>query len=141
MTTDPLLLTQRAGERDEVVVLTLDRPEALNAIDDALLAALHDALDAVEAEVAGDPLAIQAVVVTGGGGRAFSTGMDLKERASFDDDRLRAQRAEVVRLITRVHGLRVPAIAAAIRQALERAGVEFHPNGSVRLREPADAEL
>jgi methylglutaconyl-CoA hydratase len=118
MTTDPLLRRHRAGERDEVVVLTLDRPAALNAIDDALLAALHDALDAVEAEVAGDPLAIRAVVVTGGGGRAFSTGMDLKERASFDDDRLRAQRAEVVRLITRVHGLPVPAIAAVEGYAL-----------------------
>ena len=44
--------------------------------------------------------------------------MDLKERASFDDDRLRAQRAEVVRLITRVHTLPVPAIAAVEGYAL-----------------------
>jgi enoyl-CoA hydratase/carnithine racemase len=118
MTTDPVLRTTRAGERDEVVVLTLDRPSALNAIDDALLAALHGALDDVEAEVAGDPLAIRAVVVTGAGGRAFSTGMDLKERASFDDQRLRAQRGELIRLITRVHELPVPAIAAVEGYAL-----------------------
>ena len=118
MTTGQVLRTTRAGERDEVVVLTLDRPAALNAIDDALLAALHGALDAVEAEVAGDPLAIRAAVVTGTGGRAFSTGMDLKERASFDDDRLRAQRVELVRLITRLHGLPVPAIAAVEGYAL-----------------------
>jgi enoyl-CoA hydratase len=118
VTTEPVLRTTRTGERDEVVVLTLDRPSALNAIDDALLAALHGALDDVEAEVAGDPLAIRAVVVTGAGGRAFSTGMDLKERASFDDQRLRAQRGELIRLITRVHELPVPAIGAVEGYAL-----------------------
>jgi transcriptional regulator with XRE-family HTH domain len=32
-----------------------------------------------------------------------------------------------------------PATLAVIRQALERAGVEFRPDGSVRLSEPADA--
>jgi transcriptional regulator with XRE-family HTH domain len=56
-----------------------------------------------------------------------------------------AQRANVGRVtVQRLESGKVepvPAIAAAIRQALERAGVEFHPNGSVRLREPADAEL
>jgi enoyl-CoA hydratase/carnithine racemase len=118
MTTDPVLRTTRAGEHGEALVLTLDRPATLHAIDDGLLAALHDARDAVEAEVAGDPLAVRTVVITGGGGRAFSTGMDLKERASFDDDRLRAQRAELIRLITRVHGLPVPAIAAVEGYAL-----------------------
>ncbi|HET7830926.1 MAG TPA: enoyl-CoA hydratase-related protein [Candidatus Limnocylindrales bacterium] len=112
MSADHVLRTSRAGERDEIVVLTLDRPAALNAIDDALLGALHGTLDDVEAAVEGDPLAVRAVVVCGAGGRAFSTGMDLKERASFDDDRLRAQRREIVRLITRVHSLSVPAIAA-----------------------------
>jgi len=118
MTADPVLRATRAGERGEIVVLTLERPAARNAIDDALLAALHEALDAVEAEAAGDPLAIRAVVVTGAGGLAFSTGMDLKERASFDDDRLRSQRTALIRLITRVHDLPVPAIAAVEGYAL-----------------------
>jgi enoyl-CoA hydratase/carnithine racemase len=112
MPADPVLRTSRAAGRDDIVVLTLDRPDALNAIDDALLGALHAALDELEAAVAADPLAVRAVVVTGSGARAFSTGMDLKERAAFDDDRLRAQRHEIVRLITRVHRLPVPAIAA-----------------------------
>jgi enoyl-CoA hydratase/carnithine racemase len=118
MTTDAVLRTSRAGNQDEILVLTLDRPAALNAIDDALLAALHRALDAVDTEVADDPIAIRAVIVTGGGGRAFSTGMDLKERVSFEDDRLRVQRAELIRLITRVHELPVPAIAAIEGYAL-----------------------
>jgi transcriptional regulator with XRE-family HTH domain len=38
------------------------------------------------------------------------------------------------------HGSSIPSTVAAMRQALERAGVEFIPSG-VRLREAADAEL
>ncbi|HKF85266.1 MAG TPA: enoyl-CoA hydratase/isomerase family protein [Candidatus Limnocylindrales bacterium] len=117
MPADPVLRVTRAGERDDIVVLTLDRPAALNAIDDALLAALHDALDGVEA-AATDPMAVRGVVLAGAGGRAFSTGMDLKERASFDDARLRAQRTEIVRLVTRVHELPVPVIAGVEGYAL-----------------------
>lgn len=112
MTADPVLRSSRAGEGSRILVLTLARAGALNAIDNALLAALHAALDELEAVLAAEPLAVRAVVVAGDGVRAFSTGMDLKERAAFDDDALRAQRGEIVRLITRVHGLPVPAIAA-----------------------------
>ena len=112
MTADSVLRTARAGDGGSVLVLTLDRPDALNAIDNALLAALHAALDELESTLAAEPLAIRAVVITGEGSRAFSTGMDLKERAAFDDDALRAQRRDIVRLITRVHQLPVPAIAA-----------------------------
>jgi enoyl-CoA hydratase/carnithine racemase len=112
MTADPVLRTARGGDEGRVLVLTLARPDALNAIDDALLAALHAALDGLDATLAGSPLEVRAVVLAGEGGRAFSTGMDLKERATFDDDALRAQRREIVRLVTRVHELPVPAVAA-----------------------------
>ncbi len=103
-----MLRVERAGADGEFVLLTLDRPAALNAIDDALLAALHAALDAVD--LTGD--APRALILTGAGGRAFSTGMDLKERAGFDDADLRAQRRRIVDLIRRLHELPVPTIAA-----------------------------
>ncbi|HEU0245123.1 MAG TPA: enoyl-CoA hydratase-related protein [Candidatus Limnocylindrales bacterium] len=112
MTADPVLRSTRAGDGGRILVLTLARAGALNAIDNALLGALHAALDEVDAQLAGDPLAVRAVVIAGEGGRAFSTGMDLKERATFDDEALRAQRHEIVRLVTRIHELPVPAIAA-----------------------------
>ncbi len=108
MTTDgKVLRVERTGAVGELVLLTLDRPDVLNAIDNELLAALHRALDAIEA----DP-APRGVVLTGAGDRAFCTGMDLKERAGFDDDDLRAQRARIVDLIRRLHELPVPTIAA-----------------------------
>jgi enoyl-CoA hydratase/carnithine racemase len=112
MTADAVLRSTRAGDGGRIVVLTLARPGALNAIDNALLAAFHGALDTLDDLLAADPLAVRAVVVTGDGTRAFSTGMDLKERATFDDEALRAQRREIVRLVTRVHELPVPAVAA-----------------------------
>ena len=101
------LLVERAGAQGEIAVLTLHRPEVHNAIDNALLAALHAALGEVEA----DP-AVRGVVLAGAGGRAFCTGMDLKERASFSDDDLRAQRRRIVDLVRHVHELPVVTIAA-----------------------------
>lgn len=55
-----------------VRVLTLHRPQALNAIDDALATALGDAV----AEAEADP-GTHVIVLTGAG-RAFCAGMDLK---------------------------------------------------------------
>ena len=56
---------------DAVAVITLDRPDVLNAFDDALG---KDALDAVR-KAAADPV-VRCVVITGAG-RAFSSGEDL----------------------------------------------------------------
>jgi enoyl-CoA hydratase/carnithine racemase len=101
------LSVDRAGEHDELVVLTLDRPEVRNAVDSALLERLHEALDAIVADTG-----VRGVVIAGAGGKAFSAGMDLKERAGFDDDQLRTQRSRIVALIARVNELPVPTVAA-----------------------------
>jgi len=67
--TDVLLVERNAG----VVTLTLNRPEAMNALSRALRRALSQAFRML----AGDP-EIGVVIVTGRG-RAFSAGVDLKE--------------------------------------------------------------
>ncbi|MER7184958.1 enoyl-CoA hydratase/isomerase family protein [Streptomyces hyaluromycini] len=54
-----------------VAVLTLDRPERLNAVDLATAAELSSAWRALRFDDA-----VRAVVLTGAGGRAFSTGLD-----------------------------------------------------------------
>lgn len=63
-------------EDDGIATLTLNRPDAMNALDVELKEALRDRL----AVVAGDP-AIRAVVLTGAG-RAFCVGQDLAEHAT-----------------------------------------------------------
>jgi enoyl-CoA hydratase len=58
----------------QVALLTLDRPERLNAMNRTMLEEINRACDAAES----DP-AVHALVVTGAGG-AFSSGFDLKEQ-------------------------------------------------------------
>ena len=62
-------------KRDNIVVMTLNRPDALNAINRQLRQELADAIT----EFDGDPQAYVAIIT--GAGRAFCSGRDLKERA------------------------------------------------------------
>ena len=62
--------------RDKVGLITLDRPEALNALNSELIAELSTALDAFEADTT-----IGAMVITGSE-RAFAAGADIKEMQS-----------------------------------------------------------
>ena len=62
---------------DGYAVVTLNRPEAMNALSVALRAELAKAITALEA----DP-AIRVLILTGAGTRAFTAGLDLKELGS-----------------------------------------------------------
>src|SRR5918997_1902288 len=66
---EPAVLTER---RDDVLVVTLNRPDARNAVNGALAQGVADALD----ELDGDD-ALRVGVLTGAG-KGFSSGMDLK---------------------------------------------------------------
>jgi enoyl-CoA hydratase len=66
-------MTVHLTRSDEFALLTLDRPEALNALSFATLRELDAALDEVGA---GDA---RALFVTGAGDRAFCAGADIKE--------------------------------------------------------------
>ncbi|HEY7133106.1 MAG TPA: enoyl-CoA hydratase-related protein [Candidatus Limnocylindrales bacterium] len=64
------------GPIDGVALVTIQRPEVLNALSFDLLDALADALDALDR----DP-ACRAIVLTGSGERAFAAGADIRELA------------------------------------------------------------
>lgn len=61
---------------DHVLVVTMNRPEALNAIDQAMGQCMHDLVQ----RLADDPGDLRAVVLAGSG-KAFCTGADLRARA------------------------------------------------------------
>lgn len=61
-----------------VAVVTLNRPEAMNALSRALQNELADVIDALDAD---DD--VRVVILTGAGERAFSAGLDLKEVGAF----------------------------------------------------------
>src|ERR1700761_9181506 len=104
------LLTER---RDGVALLTLNRPDARNAIDDALRERLRETLAALET----DP-AIDVIVITGAG-KAFCGGGDVASMAQ----RLEApsgsvafrgvmRQRRVFEMISRLHRLSKVTIAA-----------------------------
>ena len=61
-------------DENGVATLTMNRPEAMNALSIALRAELAAAIRAADA----DP-AVKVIVLTGAGTRAFTAGLDLKE--------------------------------------------------------------
>jgi 2-(1,2-epoxy-1,2-dihydrophenyl)acetyl-CoA isomerase len=74
----PPFSTLRYDVADSVATITLDRPDALNALTVASKLELRAAFE----RVAGD-VSVRAVVLTGAG-RAFCSGQDLKERLQPD---------------------------------------------------------
>jgi crotonobetainyl-CoA hydratase len=60
--------------RDHVGVITLNRPEARNAINQAITVAIADAIEELDADDA-----IWVLVITGAGDKSFCAGQDLKE--------------------------------------------------------------
>jgi enoyl-CoA hydratase len=75
-----------AVERDgPVAVLTIDRPDALNALDVATLSELRDRLT----ELA-DDTGVRALVLTGAGDKAFVAGADIKYMSGLDPEQAKA---------------------------------------------------
>jgi enoyl-CoA hydratase len=64
---------------DGVAVITIDRPDALNALNGELLLELATAFDLLEGD-----LGVRALIVTGAG-RSFVAGADVTELAPLDD--------------------------------------------------------
>lgn len=108
MTTRAPLRVERDGA---LSVITLDRPDVLNAFDETLTSALSAAIF----DTAGDT-SVRAVVITGAG-RAFSAGQDLRDRAMQVEagadlrlgDELRRRYHPV---IAKIREMRKPVVAA-----------------------------
>ena len=138
--TEAILLREDHGA---VATLTLNRPAALNALSDAMLAALMAAFEALEGD-----RTVKAVILKGAG-KAFCAGHDLKEmqagrqaadagRAYFAD--LFARCAAVMQKIPRLpqpviaeaHGIATAAgcqLVASCDMAVAAEGTRFGVNG------------
>ena len=63
-----------------ITVVTLDRPEAMNALSRALRRALDEAIRKIAADDS-----VSVMILTGAGNRAFTAGLDLKELGGSTD--------------------------------------------------------
>ena len=93
--------------RDGVAFVTINRPDKLNALNDATVAEI----DAAFAAIAADP-ATRGVVLTGAGEKAFVAGADIAELATQSpvDGKERSIRGQLV--LDRIERLGKPVIAA-----------------------------
>lgn len=104
MSGDAPLIAERHGR---VVHLRLNRPAALNAIDRQVCEMLVAQLDALEA----DP-GVGAIVLSGAGERAFSSGADLKQMRSLSGSELRRFIELTWRAFDRIAVSPLPSVAA-----------------------------
>ncbi len=93
--------------KDAIAVVTLNRPEVLNALSRALKSELEDALG----RIAADP-GIRALVMIGAGDEAFSAGQDLNEAKDLDGPGAEEWVREYERLYEKFRALDIPIIAA-----------------------------
>ncbi|MBT4040123.1 MAG: enoyl-CoA hydratase [Rhodospirillales bacterium] len=96
--------------RDAVGLITLSRPDALNALNAELLSELGDALDAFSSDDA-----IRAIVITGSE-KAFAAGADIKEMMNLSY--MDAYKVDLLPNWDRMQACRKPVIAAVAGFAL-----------------------
>ncbi|MFI6760398.1 enoyl-CoA hydratase-related protein [Micromonospora sp. NPDC050417] len=132
--TEPLLI-ERA---DAVVTLTLNRPEAMNALNNPLKEALRDTLAMLETD-----RSCRAVVLAGAG-RAFCAGQDLREHVETlrtgRTDPLSTVRAHYNPIAARLGNLPKP-VVAAVRGNAAGAGASLAFLADFRVGGPSTSFL
>ncbi len=110
-----------ARPREHVMLVTLNRPAAANAINTKLgiseIMALFEALNLNDGDT-------RCVVVTGAEDRAFCAGADLKERKGMTDDLWTEQHLIYERMVRAILSCPIP-IIAAVNGAAYAGGCEL----------------
>ncbi len=118
------ILVERHGA---AVVLTVNRPRALNALNTETLIELEQALREIEADDS-----IRVLIITGMGQKAFIAGADIGEMAGLDARGAQRFAAVAHRAFKALDDLRVPVIAAINGYALG-GGLELALCCDIRL--------
>jgi enoyl-CoA hydratase/carnithine racemase len=128
--TEEVVVRQEGG----AVRLVLNRPDALNALTNAML-------DALLAQVAsaGERPEVRCLVLQGAGPKGFCSGIDLAERQGLDAAGKARQSRRVLDLVTALRGSPKPSIAALHGFCLG-AGLEIALACDLRIAE-ASARL
>ena len=116
----------RLEKQDHIAILTVSRPEALNALNSAQLEALRDAAEQVRADEE-----IRALIITGEG-KSFVAGADIAEMKDLNGEEGRAFGLKGQAALTSIEALPIPVIAAVNGFALG-GGCELALCADIRL--------
>ncbi len=110
-----------------IAIVTINRPKALNALNDDTIAELHHCFTTI-----GDDSGIRAVILTGAGEKAFVAGADIGELAECDvaGGRAKCERGQAA--FFKIETLPQPVIAAVNGFALG-GGCEIAMSCDIRL--------
>ncbi|GAB3796762.1 enoyl-CoA hydratase [Virgibacillus kimchii] len=92
---------------DHIALITLNRPEAANAMSTSLLDELGEAVREIDADQS-----VYCAIITGAGEKAFCAGADLKERKGMTESQVIEAVKYIGATVTLVEKVKVPVIAA-----------------------------
>ena len=110
----------------QIAVLTIDRPKALNALNTAVLDELEQTIDQVDVNE------IRALIITGGGNRAFVAGADIGEMRDMTKDEGFIFGKKGNDIFRKIETLQIPVIAAVGGFALG-GGCELAMSCDIRI--------
>lgn len=113
------LVRLKWGNNDHIVTLTLNRPNAANAMSIQLL----DELNRCLAKIQEHPK-VRCLIITGSGNKAFCAGADLKERKMMTEDEVIQTVRYIGQTVNNVEKMPIPVIAA-INGAAFGGGLEL----------------
>ncbi len=106
----------KVEQKGNIKIVTLNRPEALNAISSHLAKEFHRVLDEIKFD-----METRVLIITGTG-RSFCSGADLKERETYTPEERGRKIQEMNELVTslfeKIETLEIPTIAAVNGYAL-----------------------
>jgi len=98
---------------DGIAKVTLNRPEALNALNSTVYNELYDVFESIENDDE-----VRVVIITGSGEKAFAAGSDVAEMANMDPIAAQKFMATIRKASDRIYNLTKPVIAAISGYAL-----------------------